>query len=346
MLTNRRKYPLNIMLTAILLLVASICVDGYSMKVIRFATLAPEGSTWMQTMRALDEEIRESSGGEVGFKFYPNMAMGDEKDVILKIKLGQVNAAGFTGLGLGEVLPEIRVLELPYIFRNENEIDYTLAELDDYIQEAFIEKGFYLLGWADVGWVYFLANKPVAEPAHLKGTKVWMWQGDPLAEAFFKELQKAPIPLPVTDVHLSIQTGMIDAVYSSPLAALVLQWFTRLQYISDIPFTYAIGAVLVDRKTLDELSPELRDMVIDKSRTRLRELVLKSRSDNRDAYLELVRQGMEIVPSTLNQRQEMHQLGTRVQDRLAGNLYSRELLERIRGLLEKYRERSIDESGG
>ncbi len=335
---NKRLIGMETIVILTMLFILTMSTDSYSIKLIRFATLAPEGSTWMETMRALDAEIREASGGEVGFKLYPNMAMGDEKDVILKIKLGQVNAAGFTGLGLGEILSEVRILELPYIFSNEDEIDYTLNELDEYYQKAFEEKGFYLLGWADVGWVYFLANEPVAEPKLLKGLNVWTWQGDPLAEAFFKELKKTPIPLPVTDVHLSIQTGMIDAVYCSPLAALVLQWFTKLSYISDIPFTYAVGAVLVDKKTLDNMEPRYKEIVIDRSRVRLRELVLKSRKDNRDAYQELIKQGMQVVPSNRSQRTELRRLGTSVQDRLVGTLYTQDFLERIRKLLKDYRD--------
>ncbi len=187
--------------------------QSFAKTTIRFATLAPEGSTWMVTMRALDADIREASNGELGFKFYPNMSMGDEKDVIRKMRLGQINGAGFTGFGLGEILPEIRILELPYLFENEEQIDHTFAELTDYFSERLAEKGFILLGWADVGWIYFFATKPVAEPADLSGLKVWMWEGDPLAKAFFAELGKSPVPLSITDVHLSLQTGLINAVF-------------------------------------------------------------------------------------------------------------------------------------
>ena len=310
---------------------------AYSMKLIRFATLAPEGSAWMVTMRALDEEIRRESGGELGFKFYPNMAMGDEKDVIRKIRLGQVNAAGFTGLGLGQIFPEVRILELPYIFNSTEEIDYITEKLNQYFSSGFAEKGFVLLGWADVGWIYFLANKPVAEPKDLKGTKVWMWQGDPLAQAFFAELGKSPISLPITDVHLSIQTGMIDAVYCSPLAALVLQWFTRVKYISDIPFTNSIGAVLIDKRVFDELDPAHQKLLLEKSRYKLKNLLQKTREDNRLSYQQLLKEGLKQVPSNDQQREQMRQIGLRVQDRLAGDLYPEELLNNLRLLLEEYR---------
>jgi len=281
----------------------------------------------------LDDELREATGGGVGFKFYPNMSMGDEKDVIRKIRLGQVNAAGFTGRGLGEILPEVRILELPYVFDNVREIDYVTGELTGYFEKAFAEQGFILLGWAEVGWIYFLAKKPVAEPEDLRGTKAWMWQGDPLAEAFFKELGKSPISFPVTDVNLSLQRGAIDAVYCSPLAALVLQWFTRLKYISDIPFTDAIGAVLLDKRTFDRLCPEHQTILKELSRKKLRDLVLQSRSDNREAYRQLIAEGLEPVPSSSDQRRLMKEIGVRVQERLADDLYPRELLDRVRALI-------------
>lgn len=308
-----------------------------SMILIRFATLAPEGSAWMETMHALDNDLREASGGEVGFKFYPNMSMGSEEDVIRKIRLGQINGAGFTGFGLGKILPEVRILELPYIFNNANELDFVTSNLTPYFEEKLIERGFVLLGWADVGWVYFFSQKPVAEPKDLKDLKVWMWEGDPLAEAFFIELGKSPIPLSITDVHMSLQTGLINSVYCSPLAALVLQWFTKVKYVSDIPFTNAIGAVLIDKKTFDKLKIEQQQMLLDISRQHLRSLVIQSRKDNQEAYGYLLQEGLSQTKSTQAQRDEMHVIGNAVYKRLVDDLYSNELLVRLRELLTEYR---------
>jgi len=313
------------------------------MKLIRFATLAPEGSAWMETMHALDKEIREKSGEEVGFKFYPNMSMGDEKDVIRKMRLGQINGAGFTGFGLGEILPEIRILELPYLFNNEKELDYVTGKLTDGFAVKFAERGFILLGWADVGWIYFLSRSPVAEPKDLEGLKTWMWEGDPLARAYFAELGQSPVPLSVTDVHLSLQTGLINAVYCSPLAALLLQWFTKVTYISDIPFTNSIGAVLLDKKTFDSLSADTQSMLIEASRRHLRKLVIKSRKDNREAYQQLLKEGLTKVNSTDEQRDKMRNLSQRVHERLVGKLYSRELLSRLYDILTECRSGSESE---
>lgn len=318
-------------------------LEAHAIKLIRFATLAPEGTAWMNAMQAIDRDIRETSGGEVGLKFYPNMSMGDEKDVIRKMRLGQINGAGFTGFGLGEILPEIRILELPYLFSNEEEIDFTTSRLNDYFETKFAEKGYIMLGWADVGWVYFLSKKPVAEPKHLDGLKVWMWEGDPLAKVFFEELGEAPVPLSVTDVHMSLQTGLIDAVYCSPLAALVLQWFTKVNYISDIPFTNSIGAVLITQSAFESLTPQQQSLLTEISERHLHELLVKSRQDNHESYNLLLKEGLIKTPSTPKQRADMKQLGLRVHQRLAGDLYSRDLLDSLNSILSEYRSQGNGE---
>jgi len=297
----------------------------------------------METMHALDNELREQSGGEVGFKFYPNMSMGDEKDVIRKIRLGQLNGAGFTGVGLGEILSELRILELPYMFNDESEFDYAVSALTPYFEQKLAERGYILLGWADVGWVYFLSNQPAVDPQDLKTQKVWSWAGDPLAEAFFAELGKTPIQLSIVDVHMSLQTGLINTVYCSPLAALVMQWFTKVKYISDIPFTNAIGAVMIDQKTFDKLEDEHQKLLLELSRKHLRELLLQSRKDNKEAYQYLTDEGLMITKSTTTQREALRIISAGVYNRLADDLYPLELLEQLQSILKEYRIENASE---
>ena len=97
---------------------------------IKFATLAPEGSTWLKVMRDFDKAVRGDSGGRLGFKLYPGGVAGDEKDVIRKIRLGQYNGGGFTGIGIGEIAKKIRILDAPLLFRNYDEVDFIIQKCD------------------------------------------------------------------------------------------------------------------------------------------------------------------------------------------------------------------------
>ncbi len=305
---------------------------------IRFATLAPKNSPWMQVMQELNTELKEKSNDELSFKFYPNMSMGSETDVIRKIHLGQIQAAGFTGYGLGSILPEIRILELPYLFQGEDELDFVVEELTDHLNSKLNDKGFVLLGWADVGWVYFFsANKPIVELEQLSDQKMWMWEGDPLAEAFYSELGKSPVSLPITDVHLSLQTGLINTVYCSPIAALALQWFTKLKYVNATPFTYGIGAVLMDKNTFDNLIPELQQLLLELSKKHLRNLQILTRESSEEAYKQLLTEGIQPATSDTSQQKQFIEVGNRVHDTLTDDMYPEELFNRLQLSIDKYR---------
>ncbi len=214
---------------------------------IKFATLAPEGSTWMKVMRQLDAELYERTGGDLGFKIYAGGVSGDEKDVLRKIRIGQLHAGGFTGVGMGEILPEVRVLDLPFLFFNYDEVDHVIGKMEETFARRFLERGFILLGWAEVGFVHFFSKSPIHTQDDLKAHKVWMWQGDPLAQAYFRALGVPPIPLAITDVLTSLQTDLIDTVYACPLCVIALQWHTKVSYMWALPMADATGAVLMSK---------------------------------------------------------------------------------------------------
>jgi TRAP-type C4-dicarboxylate transport system substrate-binding protein len=195
---------------------------------IRFATVAPEGSTWMKVMREYANAVEDATNNEIEFKIYPGQVAGDEKDVLRKIRIGQLDSGGFTGVGLGEILPEVRIMDSPFLFRSYEEVDFVAEHFYNYFSKKFEEKGFILLGWAEVGFVYVFTNKPINALEDMNGVKMWMWEGDPIAEATFRAFNISPIPLSITDVLTSLQTNLINGVYISPYACTVVQWHTKV----------------------------------------------------------------------------------------------------------------------
>ena len=254
-----------ILFLAVVILTTTTASSGQKY-LIKFASLAPEGSTWMNVMHELDAEVRKATNGEVGFRFYPGGVAGDEKDVLRKIRLGQLHSAGFTGVGMGEILPEVRIFDSPFLFRNYAEVDFIHERFFDKFAKKFEENGFILLGWADVGFVYVYSNTPIRHLRDMAKVKMWMWEGDPVAEATFKSLGINPIPMSVIDVMTALQTGMVNAVYTSPLAMISLQWFTKVKYMMEISLADAAGAVLISRRQFNKLPAEYRKILREKSR--------------------------------------------------------------------------------
>lgn len=306
--------------------------------VIKFATVAPRNSTWMNIMEDLNNELSAATGGEVSFKFYPGGVQGDEKDVIRKIRIGQLHGGGFTGVGMGLVEPQSRVLDLPYLFRDEDEADHVLEGIYDTMAARFDDKGYLLLGWAEVGFVHFFTQNPVRSLDELKQQKMWIWEGDPLAGAYFDELGLKPVPLALPDVLTSFQTGLINGAYASPYGASVLQWQSRVSYVSDRPLADAAGAVLISNRILKKLSPEQLALLREIGRRKLRELTAASREDNRSALDAFQAAGIErVAPLDEATAAQFETIGIRVQDKLAGSLYDAELLKQVRTLIAESR---------
>ncbi|MDA8243761.1 MAG: TRAP transporter substrate-binding protein DctP [Elusimicrobia bacterium] len=305
---------------------------------VKFATLAPDGSTWMKAMKEFTVEASSRTAGRVKFKIYAGGVSGDEKDVVRKIRLGQLQAGGFSGVGIGEIAPEARLLDTPFLFKNDKEIDYIYKTLDQEFRKIFEDRGYVLLGWAEVGNVNVFSTRPVTRPSDLKSIKMWIWEGDPIAEATFKALGVSPIPLSITDVMTSLQTGMIDGVYGSPLSVIALQWFSRMKYVFSLPLTNASGAVLISRKVFDRLSPEDQKTMLALGDKYFRELTLQSRRDNAESIKILKKKNLVFTePAGPEVAQELEKAGEQARQALVGKLYPRELLEKVEGALKAFR---------
>ena len=305
---------------------------------IKFATLAPEGSTWLKVMREFDKAVREDSGGRLGFKLYPGGVAGDEKDVIRKIRLGQYNGGGFTGIGIGEVAKKVRILDAPLLFRNYDEVDYIIQKYEKDFAEALEEGGFVLLGWAEVGFVYVFSDRLLTSLEELKNSKAWMWEGDPIAQAAYKAIGVSPVPLSITDVMSSLQTGMINAIYSSPYALIALQWFTRVGYASTQPLADALGAAIISKKVFDSLPDDLKTLLLADARKYIDQLTPSSRKDNAKAIETLKGRGMVFTqpPKDLAARSEA--LGAEARRLLAGKLFTQDFLDEVEGALGSFRQ--------
>ena len=314
------------------------CFAGSPEYVIKFSTLAPEGSAWMQEMRALSADIEQATDGNVSFKFYPGGVSGDEIDVIRKVRVGQIHAAGFTGVGLGEILPEVRVLDLPFLFDTDAQIQHVYEKMNPYFSAEFEKNGYVLLGWVPVGWVYFFSKEEIDDVADLEKTKPWMWEGDPLVREAYQAFGINPVPLSVTDVLLSLQTGMVDTVYASSQGALALQWFTKVNYMTTLRMGYATGGVLLSKKKFDTLPDEYKRMVRDISARHLKKLMLKIQEDNDKSIDIMQKNGVQL--SRLPDEKEIgkfRQAGAIARSKLVGNLFSQELLDKVLSYMKEAR---------
>ncbi|HWP81685.1 MAG TPA: TRAP transporter substrate-binding protein DctP [Bacteroidota bacterium] len=307
---------------------------------IKFATVAPEGSAWMEVMKEFDAAVRKESGGRVGFKIYAQMVQGDEKTVLRKIRIGQLHGGGFTGVGMGEIAPKVRILDAPFLVGNYEEVDHLYEVFDAEFRKAFEEGGYVLLGWAEVGFVHVFTSSMIRKPDDLKSLKMWTWEGDPIAETAFRALGINPIPLSITDVMTSLQTGLIDAFYTSPLAAIVLQWYTRVKYVVDVPLADAAGAVLISKSFFDKLPKDLQEILLRNGKQYMAKLTQISRRDNKQAMEEMLKRGLTLIKADPKDVAYYTEVGRKARRNLVGKLFTEEFLERVEKAVDDFRKRN------
>ncbi len=308
--------------------------------IIKFATVVPEGSTWTNTLREIDKELRSKSNGNLRLKIYAGGVQGDEVDIIRKMRIGQIHSAGFTGVGLGDIVPEVRIFDLPFFLRNYEEVDFIRNKFHERFVNKFDDKGYVMLGWTEVGFIYFYSNIELRNINALRSTKMWMWEGDPLVKALFDNINLTPIPLTITDVISSLQTGLIDSVYVSPLGMIALQWFQKVKYAMNVPMADATGAILISKKEFNKLSPKFQKLLKSTFATYCNRLMDIIRNDNEVSINVLEDSGISFVQMDKVGIRELEIAGEKARKALSGKLYTVHLLNDVTKALDEFRSKT------
>ncbi|MBP1740343.1 MAG: TRAP-type C4-dicarboxylate transport system, substrate-binding protein [Deltaproteobacteria bacterium] len=305
---------------------------------IKFATVAPEGSTWMNTMKELEKTIREKTQSQIAFRVYAGGVAGDELDALRKIRIGQLQSAAFSGVGFGQILPSVRVLDLPFLFRNDREIDLVHKEMEGFFAEQFRQKDFELLSWAEVGNVHLFSQEPIRKVSDLAKLKVWTWSGDPIAKETFSVMGTNPIPLAITDVTTALNTGMIDTVYAPPLGAIALQWNLYVKYMTSLPLAHSTGAVLISKNFAQKIPAEHFRIIKDEFHRSMERLTIELRKQTEESVVLLEKGGIKILPMPQDaDLKEFYRVHDQVAQALTGKLYPKDILDKVYDLLKKSR---------
>ncbi len=315
------------------------CAGLVQAATLKLATVTPEGSEWMKQMRAGAAEIEDRTAGRVQIKFYGGGVQGNDSKVLGKIRIGALQGGAFTPTALGSLYPDINLYGMPMVFESEAEAAWVRERMDDKIRQGLEDAGFVSFGFAAGGFAAIMSNTPVRTLDDLRGRRVWIPEGDRISYASMQAVSLSPVTLPLTDVLTGLQTGLIDIVGVSPIGALVLQWHTKVKFMTELPLSYTIGFLAIDRKAFGKLGAADREVVREVMTRIYQDFDKQNLVDNRAAREALLKQKIQLVEFDPDEHARLRSL-VLDSNRALGKTgeFSMELYDEMLALAAQYRE--------
>lgn len=307
-------------------------------KQLRLGTLAPKNSLYHRQLMEVGESWRAAQGGNAKFVVYPDGSQGGETELARRMRIGQLQGALLSVVGLREIEPSIAALQaMPLLFKSWDEVDYVREKMRPAMEKKFLDKGFVVLAWGDAGWVRFFSKDAAVRPDDYKRMKFFAWGAEPDQQAIMKSLGYTPVPLETTDILPAIQTGMINVVPSTPYFALATQVYTTAQHMLEINWAPIVGALVVTRKAWDEMSPETQAAVRSASEKAGVQIRAKARQEVEEAVEAMKKRGLTVHRPNAAQMKEWTELADKLYPRIRGSMVPADTFDEVMAHLKTYR---------
>lgn len=236
---------------------APVAADPIKLKL---ASIAPPATPWATVMTRIKKAFsKEIPAEQLEVKTYLGGALGGEKELVQRCLSGGLGMIGVTTGAIATVVPELNVLELPYMWKNEAQVDRALAgKLGELLKAAMAAKGFELYIWSENGFRHFATrDRFIHEPKDLKGLRMRS-QESSVHTDMYKVLGAAANPMPAPEVPGALSSGVVDGYDNSLLYAYATQWHTNVKFLTVSKHIYQPAAIVFCKKATDALPAEMK----------------------------------------------------------------------------------------
>ncbi len=305
--------------------------------VIKMATLAPQGSDMYNLMVEMGQRWKDVTDGQVILRLYPSGVVGDERDMIRKIRIGQIQGAAVTTEGLSEISRNVFGFLVPMLFRDFDDVDYIRDEIAADLETEFEENGFVIINWGDVGWAYWFTTKPLIVPDDLRKMRIFTWAGDYQSTRLWQSAGFESVQVAYIDALSGLQTGLIDALATPAVMALSNQYFGPASYMLEMKWGLVTGGTIIDKRTWDKIKPEQRAAMLEIAR----EIGLRQQENNRKLDDEAIKvmqdYGLKVHRPTAEEYSEWSELTRSFYPEIRGSLIPAEIFDRVVQLMAERR---------
>jgi len=305
---------------------------------VRLGALAPRGTAWHRSLLEMGEKWRAAEGACAEFVVYGGGSQGGEADMVRRMRVGQLNAAMLTVIGLTEIDPSVSALQkMPLVFQSWDELDYVREKLRPALERRFEEAGFVVLCWGDAGWVRFFSKTPATRPEDFRRLKIFTWAGDAPQADIMRALGYQPVVLEVADILPGLQTGMINMVPATPFWSLTLQFYPHAPYMLELDWAPLVGAIIITRKAWDGMSSAGRQALAKAAREAEAELRALSRREHQESVAAMEKRGLKVQRLTPELDAEWRRAAEQMYPLVRGKMVPADFFDEVQRLLREYR---------
>ena len=337
-LTFAKWWPKGLSAALVVLGMSLVSTTQAYAQQLRIGSLVPKNSLYHRQLLDVAESWRTAQGAGAKYLVYPDGSQGGEAEMARRMRIGQLQGALLSVVGLREIEPSIAALQsMPLLFRNWEELDYVREKMRPAMEKKFLDKGFVVLAWGDAGWVRFFSKEAALRPDDYKRMKFFAWGSEPDQQNIMKSLGYTPVPLETTDILPAIQTGMINVVPSTPYFALATQVYNTAPHMLDINWAPIVGALVLTRKAWDGMSPEVQSAVRAASDKAGAQIRTKARQEVEEAVDAMKKRGLTVNKPNPAQMKEWNDLADKLYPRIRGTMVPAETFDDVMAHLKTFR---------
>ena len=306
---------------------------------LRIGSLVPKNSLYHRQLLEMGEAWRAAQGGASKAVVYPDGSQGGEAEMARRMRIGQLQGALMSVVGLREIEPSVAVLQnLPLLFRSWEELDYVREKMRPAMEKKFLDKGFVVLAWGDAGWVRFFSKDAAVRPEDYKRMKFFAWGAEQEQQSIMKSLGYTPVPLETADILPSIQTGMISVVPSTPYFALASQIYTTAPHMLEINWAPIVGAMVVTTKAWEAMTPAAQDALRAAGEKAGVQLRAQARREVEEATEAMQKRGLVVHKPNAAEMQEWNALADKLYPRIRGTMVPADTFDEVFKHVKAYRQ--------
>ncbi len=259
-----RRAPMHSLAACVLVAAACLVPRAAAAQTvtIKMATLVPTNSSWFLVLKEVADKWAKLSNGRVKVLLYGGGTRGDDPEVVQAMRLGELQGAVLTSVGVAEIEKSVYALSIPMAYDSYEEVYSVLEKMRPRLEAAIESKGFVVLNWADAGWLHFFTKQPVATPDDLRKLKLFQWAGDPKSLELWKAAGFNPRPAASTELLTGLQTNLFEACSLSPQIAVIGRYYDKARYMTDLNWALLLGATVITKDTWAKVPADVKPQLL------------------------------------------------------------------------------------